>query len=85
MVRKGRTRLSIGALMLKEVKYTALVIESEQGWGRKVDEVKEFDTPEERDKFVREYNSKLPNGPAPDWYMMAQSGADIIKDLERPV
>lgn len=69
--------------MLKEVKYTAVIIESERGWGQKVDEVKEFDTPKERDDFVREYNSKLPNGPAPDWYMMAEAGEDIIKDPEK--
>jgi hypothetical protein len=33
------------------------IIESEAGWGRKVDETKEFDTLEEAEKFVEKYNA----------------------------
>lgn len=48
------------------------IIESERGWGQKVDEVKEFDTRKEAEDFVREFNSaNLTDGPVPDWYMMA--------------
>lgn len=66
--------------MLKEVKYTAYIIESERDWGRKIDEVKEFDTPELRDAFIKKYNQRNPPGPAPDWYMMAQKGPDKVSD-----
>jgi hypothetical protein len=48
-----------------------LIIESERGWGQKVDEVREFATHEAAVAFCTEYNSGNPPGPAPDWYMMA--------------
>lgn len=47
------------------------IIESERGWGQKVDEVKFFDNFEEAEAFCRQYNSSNPPGPAPDWYMQA--------------
>ena len=59
-------------------KFEAHIIESEAGWGAKVDEVKEFDTEAERDEFVRSYNEKhnpnlgKPGVPVPDWYMIAR-------------
>lgn len=58
-------------------KYYADIIESEAGWGSKIDETKEFDTIEERDAFVKEYNDKY-NPPlkagerVPSWYMIAE-------------
>jgi hypothetical protein len=71
-------------MALKEVIYTAVIIESERDWGRRIDEVKEFKTEKERDDFIREYNDKLPDGPAPDWYMCAYKGDNIIRDPEPP-
>lgn len=57
-----------------------LIIESERGWGQKIDEVKEFATREEAEKFCREYNDKHnpPMNRAPDWYMYAR-----MEDHER--
>ncbi len=57
-------------------KFYADIIESEAGWGSKIDETKEFDSLEERDKFVKEYNEKYnkhlgPGKPTPSWYMIA--------------
>lgn len=51
-----------------------LIIESEKGWGQKVDEIKEFPTRKEAETFCMEYNSKYnPIGiPTPDWYMFAK-------------
>ena len=49
------------------------IIESERGWGQKVDEVKYFDNEEEANKFVRKFNSQNTAGQAPDWYMYAES------------
>jgi hypothetical protein len=39
-------------------KHVVNIIESERGWGAKVDEVRKFDTWEEADTFVEEYNKK---------------------------
>ena len=57
-----------------------LIIESERGLGQKIDEVKEFSTCEEAEKFCREYNDKHnpPMDCAPDWYMYAR-----MEDHER--
>lgn len=54
-------------------KVKVLIIESERGWGQRVDEIKEFDSMEEAVTFCKEYNNKH-NPPltcAPDWYMYA--------------
>ena len=47
------------------------IIESEAGWGQRVDEVKEFATQELADAFIKEYNSKNNEPVTPDWYMYA--------------
>lgn len=50
------------------------IIESERGWGQKVDESFWFDTQEEAETYCREYNRKNnpPLDEAPDWYMYAR-------------
>ncbi|MDD5149803.1 MAG: hypothetical protein PHC28_04895 [Flavobacterium sp.] len=47
------------------------IIESERGWGQKIDEVKEFPDLETANKFINEYNSKNDLDYVPDWYMYA--------------
>ncbi len=47
------------------------IIESEKGWGQKVDEVKEFETKELAETFCKEYNAKNNKDVVPDWYMYA--------------
>jgi hypothetical protein len=49
-----------------------LIIESERGWGQRVDEVREFSTREEAEEFVKEYNSHNNLPYVPDWYMRAE-------------
>jgi hypothetical protein len=52
--------------------YKVTIIESERGWGQKIDETIYFDNAAEAKAFAQEYNDKHnPPGPAPDWYMMA--------------
>lgn len=54
------------------IKYRVYFIESERGWGTKVDDTRDFDTEDEARRFVKEYNDKHnPPGPVPDWYYMA--------------
>ena len=54
------------------MKTKVLNIESEAGWGQRVDETLEFDTEHEADEFIKGYNSfnNLPE--APSWYMYAK-------------
>mgnify|MGYP000623760698 CR=1 FL=1 len=55
------------------MKTTVAIIESEAGWGQKVDELIDFDTYEEAENFVSEYNTKYNSQKkVPGWYMMAQ-------------
>jgi hypothetical protein len=53
-------------------KIKVLIIESERGWGQKIDEVKEFDTVAEAKKFVTDYNKYNTKKTVPDWYMYAK-------------
>jgi hypothetical protein len=56
--------------------YRVDIIESERGWGSKIDESIYFDNEAEARKYVNDYNEKYnpikPGEGAPDWYMIAQ-------------
>lgn len=52
--------------------YKVEIIESERGWGSKIDEVKYFSTKESAEKFVKEFNSANDKDVVPDWYMYAR-------------
>ena len=56
----------------RQIYYRVDIIESERGWGRKIDDTKYFDSEQSAKDFCTEYNSKNPPGPAPDWYMQAE-------------
>jgi hypothetical protein len=49
------------------------IIESERGWGQKVDEYRRFATKDLAAAFVRDYNKANDKAVAPDWYMAAQT------------
>lgn len=53
--------------------FKAGIYEYERGWGSKLDEVREFDTAQERDTFIQNFNSQNTEDTVPDWYMVAQS------------
>lgn len=55
------------------MKTKVYIMESERGWGQKVDEILEFDTPEEALQYCKDYNNKHnpPSDITPDWYMYA--------------
>lgn len=49
------------------------IIESERGWGQKLDSIKEFATEQEAIDFCKEYNDKYNTQEVvPDWYMYAR-------------
>lgn len=49
-----------------------LIIESERGWGQKIDEIKEFDDYPSAKAFCDKYNSANDQPTVPDWYMYAK-------------
>ena len=61
------------------------IIESEAGWGQRVEETKEFPTREEAEKFCREYNRKHnpPKDSTPGWYMYARIEGDSTFGMMR--
>jgi hypothetical protein len=56
----------------ENMKTKVVIIESERGWSRKIDEIKEFDTYKEALAFTKEFNSYNDKKEVPDWYMVAE-------------
>lgn len=54
------------------------VIESEAGWGRKIDDWMVCLTVEDALKFKKEFNSKNTETSAPDWYMQVEGDPEPI-------
>lgn len=59
------------------------IIESEKGWGQKLDDIVEFDSLDKAKEYVLKYNSafkkhvaqyhpEIKEGQTPDWYMYAR-------------
>lgn len=49
------------------------IIESERGWGSKIDETIYFDNEAEARKYATDYNNKYNTATeVPDWYMRAE-------------
>jgi hypothetical protein len=48
------------------------IIESERGWGQRVDEIREFDSRADAEKFVETFNARNNLPQAPDWYEYAE-------------
>lgn len=46
-------------------------IESERGWGQKVDETHYFRTEQEAKDYVKKFNARNTADVVPDWYMRA--------------
>lgn len=67
------------------VVYRLDIIESERGFGQKIDEKLYFLTEELARKYQNEYNYKFNNKDfVPDWYMVAQYHGPIsVKDLPK--
>lgn len=54
------------------MRYKVVIIESERGWGQKIDEIKYFTDEKKAKEFVKEYNSYNDKTEVPDWYMYAK-------------
>ena len=55
------------------------IIESERGWGQKIDGHRDFETIEEADTFVIDFNKDNNLDHVPDWYMYAKEPRIIRK------
>ena len=54
-------------------RYRVDIIESERGWGSKIDETLYFDDEQEAKQYVIDYNTKHnTSSVTPDWYMIAE-------------
>lgn len=54
------------------------IIESERGWGSKVDETIYFDNEAEARKYAEDYNNKYNTASeVPDWYMYATYAGEV--------
>lgn len=60
-------------------KFKVAIIESERGWGQKVDEVREFETYDQAVSFIKDFNKDNNEAAVPDWYMYARpSNFDVM-------
>lgn len=59
-------------------RFAVNLIESERGWGSKVDSTSYFKTLEEAKKFVKKFNSKNNEPVVPDWYMYAEDPKEVF-------
>lgn len=51
---------------------TVLIWEMDSWSGRKLDEIKEFDTLSQAEAFIAEFNAQNTSNTVPDWYMYAE-------------
>ena len=63
-------------------KYRVDLIESERGWGQRVDESRYFDTQVEARLFKARFNTKNDLPYVPDWYMYATEPVLVDLDAE---
>ena len=57
--------------------FKVAVIESERGWGQKIDDYMITLTKEKAEEFIKEFNAYNDKDVVPDWYMRAE---DTITD-----
>lgn len=64
---------------------TVGIIESEAGWGQKIDETLLFTSKDKATKYVDDYNTKYnpPKAQTPSWYMKAVLGSIIDVPSEK--
>jgi hypothetical protein len=56
------------------------IIESERGWGQKIDDTKFFDDEESANTFVTKFNKDNNLSYTPDWYMVAETPVKVMVD-----
>lgn len=64
--------------------YRVDYIESERGWGQRIDFQRDFDNLEEATKAVAEFNAQNKETVVPDWYMYATTPYLVDLDVVKP-
>lgn len=64
-------------------KFKVDIIESERGWGQKLDETKGFSSYEKAVKFITDFNKDNNQETVPDWYMYARPNNFKILNPQR--
>ena len=47
------------------------IVESERGWGQRIEDTERFPSKEKAENFVKQFNSQNDKQEVPDWYMYA--------------
>jgi hypothetical protein len=64
--------------------YRVLIIESELGWGQRIDSHKDFDDPDEANRFVKKYNAENKKTKVvPDIYWYAEQPKLVDRNWEK--
>jgi len=58
--------------MTRQQPVRVAIMESEKGWGSRIDEIKNFNCPTKAQQFVDDFNSENNLDVVPDWYMYAE-------------
>ena len=53
-------------------KHVVQIIESERGWGTKVEDTRYFDTEKDAHAFCKDFNKDNPTDYVPDYYIIAR-------------
>ncbi len=53
------------------MKYKVYIMEYERGWGSRLEDTLQFDTQEEQEQYIKEFNAQNTETSVPDWYMVA--------------
>jgi hypothetical protein len=62
---------------MKNSTWIVNIIESERGWGSRIDEIKEFDDYQSAAAFQKEFNKYNNKSIVPDWYMYAADPEEV--------
>ena len=60
--------------------FKVVLIESERGWGQRVDDVIYFNNIDRADEYIKDFNKDNTLDVAPDWYMVAQ-GPEFVREI----
>jgi len=76
------TRKKAKKVKLFREEYQVDIIESERGWGSKVDEKKFFTSLKRAENFVAKYNGRNNEPVVPAWYMYAAAPRKVMREVE---
>ena len=65
---------------MAKYRYRVDIIESERGWGQKIEDTKFFDDETKANEFVKGYNKDNNLPYVPDWYMYAKEPKKVMVD-----